>query len=72
MILVTEWNEFKKMDLKKVKSLVKTPIFVDGRNVFDYDDMTNLGFKYYCIGKRDAGFEGNKIKEVIFNNQINI
>lgn len=50
-ILVTEWDVFKKMDLKKVKKLMKTSIFIDGRNVFDPDQMNKLGFTYQCVGR---------------------
>ena len=66
VILATEWDEFEKIDLEKIRELVKNPVFIDGRNVFDYDNMTKLGFKYYCIGKIDAEFEGLKYKRNIF------
>lgn len=64
VILVTEWDEFRNISLEKVKDLVKNPVFIDGRNVFDYDTMTNLGFKYYCIGRKDAGFVNYDLSEV--------
>ncbi len=54
IILVTEWDEFKEIDLQKVRHLVKRPIFIDGRNVFEADEMINLGFEYYCIGRKDS------------------
>ncbi|MDI3534962.1 MAG: UDPglucose 6-dehydrogenase [Thermosediminibacterales bacterium] len=56
VILVTEWEEFKSMDLKKVKNLMNTPVFIDGRNVFKPEEMIKMGFEYYCIGKKDYGF----------------
>jgi UDPglucose 6-dehydrogenase len=65
IILATEWNEFKKLDLTKIRRLVKGNIFVDGRNVFDYKSMTKFGFKYYCIGKKDAGFIENQATEEV-------
>jgi UDPglucose 6-dehydrogenase len=51
LLLVTEWDEFKKLNLKKIKTLMKTPIFIDGRNLFDPQKMSKLGFQYRCIGR---------------------
>ena len=50
LILVTEWQEFRSPDFDKIKSLLKSPIFFDGRNQFDKDRMTKLGFEYFQIG----------------------
>ncbi len=50
-ILVTEWNQFKEMDLKRVKKLLKNPIIVDGRNAFNKEKMIESGFKYVGIGR---------------------
>jgi len=55
VVLVTEWDEFKGLDLCRLKSLMKGTVFVDGRNLFDVDTMEKLGFEYYCIGRRDCG-----------------
>lgn len=60
IILATEWKEFKNLDLKKVKSLAEGNVFIDGRNVFDYKTMKQLGFEYYCIGKKDASYPANE------------
>jgi len=51
IIVVTEWGVFKKIDLKKVKRLMKTSIIIDGRNVFDPALMSKLGFTYQCVGR---------------------
>jgi len=51
LLIVTEWNEFKKLDLKKIKKLMKQPIIVDGRNIYDPKEMKKLGFKYVGIGR---------------------
>lgn len=51
-LVVTEWDEFKNLDLKKVKKLVANPIIIDGRNVFDPDEVNQLGFEYYSIGRK--------------------
>lgn len=50
-VLVTEWNQFRKMDLEKIKSLMKEPVFVDLRNVYDPDQVKASGFKYVCVGR---------------------
>ena len=51
VILVTEWNEFRALDLAKVKSLLRQPNMVDGRNVFDPADMKKAGFRYVGVGR---------------------
>lgn len=55
LILVTEWKQYKDLDLKKLKSLMKRPVFIDGRNVYDPASMTGLGFEYHCIGRGSSG-----------------
>lgn len=59
LIFVTEWNEYKELDLKRVKELMKTPIIVDGRNIFDPEEVINLSFEYYCMGR------GNYLKRKV-------
>jgi UDPglucose 6-dehydrogenase len=51
LIIVTEWNEFRNLDMQEVKNLLKNPIIIDGRNIFDPQDMKDLGFKYLGIGR---------------------
>ena len=51
LVMCTEWDEFKGVDLGKVKELLAYPIVVDGRNFFDYDEMNELGFTYYPTGR---------------------
>jgi UDPglucose 6-dehydrogenase len=51
MILMTEWNEFRSLDLARVKKLMKTPVFIDTRNVYDPLDMMNEGFIFVCTGR---------------------
>ena len=50
-VIVTEWNEFKELDLKKIKKLMKQSVIVDGRNIYDPKKMKGLGFRYHCIGR---------------------
>ena len=52
LLLVTEWDEFKSLDLNKVKDLMANPILIDGRNLFDPDGVRSLGFEYYSVGRR--------------------
>lgn len=51
LVIVTEWNEFKEIDLLKVKKLLKVPLIIDGRNIYDPQNMKKLGFNYICIGR---------------------
>ena len=53
LIIVTEWNEFKYLNLEKIKKLMKNPIIFDGRNMYDPNVLKRLGFKYYSIGRKD-------------------
>ncbi len=50
--IITEWNEFKQIDLKKIKQLMNSPIIFDGRNIYDPNKMKKLGFNYYSIGRK--------------------
>ena len=51
LVLVTEWDAFRALDLVKVKSLLKAPVVVDLRNVYSPDEMKRLGFIYSSIGR---------------------
>lgn len=51
LLLITEWDEFKQINLKKLKELMKSPYLFDGRNVYDPKVMKEQGFKYYSIGR---------------------
>lgn len=51
LVIVTEWREFKLLDMGKIKSLMKRPIFFDGRNMYDPERQKAKGFDYYSIGR---------------------
>lgn len=51
LIVVTEWDEFRNPDMNAVKSLLKNPVIIDGRNIYDPDEMKKLGFTYIGIGR---------------------
>jgi UDPglucose 6-dehydrogenase len=51
LVLATEWNEFHNVDFVQVRKSMHTPILFDGRNLFDPRIMTELGFRYFGIGR---------------------
>jgi len=51
VVLVTEWNEFRNIDLPRVKRSMRRPVMVDGRNIYDPEKMRELGFVYRGIGR---------------------
>jgi UDPglucose 6-dehydrogenase len=51
MVVCTEWDEFRSLDLRRAKSLLAHPIVVDARNLFDPDEMKTIGFVYYGTGR---------------------
>lgn len=51
VLLLTEWDEFRNMNLEKMKSEMKGNLFLDGRNIFDSEEMRLAGFEYYGIGR---------------------
>jgi UDPglucose 6-dehydrogenase len=51
LIIVTDWNDFKKLDFKKLKSLMNKPNIIDARNLYDSDQLKNLGFNYIGVGR---------------------
>lgn len=52
LVIVTEWNEFKELDFKKIKKLMRQPVIVDGRNIYEPSEMRQLGFRYVGIGRK--------------------
>ena len=60
LILVTEWNEFKHLDLARIKTVLCAPVFIDGRNIYDPQTMAALGFIYRGIGR---GYNGEGVSE---------
>lgn len=51
LLVLTEWNEFKRPDYDKIASFLNEPVIFDGRNIYDSDKLIKKGFKYFCIGK---------------------
>lgn len=51
IILMTEWNEFKHLDLGQIKSMMRQPVFIDGRNLYEPERMQEHGFLYRGVGR---------------------
>ncbi|MEJ5308807.1 MAG: UDP-glucose/GDP-mannose dehydrogenase family protein [Anaerolineae bacterium] len=62
LILVTEWNEFKNLDLARIRDTMKQPILIDGRNIYDPHLVREMGFLYMAIGR---GYNGVGIEEIV-------
>ena len=54
LLVLTEWNEFRRPDFQRIKKLLKDPIIFDGRNIYDPGELEKLGFDYYSIGRRNG------------------
>ena len=51
LVIVTEWNEFRALDMERIRSLLTSPVMIDLRNIYDPDDMAAAGFHYTCVGR---------------------
>jgi UDPglucose 6-dehydrogenase len=51
LVLVTEWNQYRNLDLGRVKALLKAPVFFDLRNVYKRRDLEERGFAYFAVGQ---------------------
>jgi UDPglucose 6-dehydrogenase len=56
LMVVTEWNEFKQLDLERIRDSMKQPVLFDGRNIYDPEVMQRLGFHYRGFGR---GYNGS-------------
>jgi UDPglucose 6-dehydrogenase len=54
LVIVTEWNEFRALDLKRVRALLRSPTVIDLRNIYKPADMAEAGFYYFSIGRRSV------------------
>ncbi|MBI2641454.1 UDP-glucose/GDP-mannose dehydrogenase family protein [Candidatus Roizmanbacteria bacterium] len=52
LVILTEWNDFKQIDLKKVKKLMRYPLIFDGRNIYEPKMMKEAGFSYFSVGRK--------------------
>lgn len=60
LVVVTEWNEFKQLDLARIHKLMRQPVIFDGRNIYEPAKMSQLGFYYRGIGR---GYNGTQLNE---------
>ncbi|OGX45308.1 MAG: hypothetical protein A3I71_03730 [Omnitrophica WOR_2 bacterium RIFCSPLOWO2_02_FULL_63_16] len=51
LVLMTEWNEFKELEFTRIKKLMRQPLVVDGRNLYQSDTLQRLGFRYIGVGR---------------------
>jgi UDPglucose 6-dehydrogenase len=58
VIIIAEWNEFKQLDLAQLKQVMKTPVMIDGRNIYEPEAMRQAGFIYRGVGR---GYNGQGI-----------
>jgi UDPglucose 6-dehydrogenase len=54
LAIITEWNEFRALDLARIKALLKEPVVIDFRNIYNPAEMAAAGFRYACIGRPAA------------------
>jgi len=52
LALVTEWNEFKLLDLERLRRVMSRPVIFDGRNLWEPERMRRLGFEYHSTGRK--------------------
>ena len=57
MFILTEWDQFKSLDLAKIKKLLKNSVIFDGRNLLNKKEVENAGFTYFAVGKRTNGLK---------------
>jgi len=59
IVVCTEWNEFRHLDLRRVHASMRQPVVFDGRNIYDPENMTRLGFRYHAVGRNQhlGGFD---------------
>ncbi len=55
LLVLTEWNEFRELDLRRVHDLMEVPVLVDGRNLYDPAEARKAGFEYHSMGREGAG-----------------
>ena len=55
LVLMTEWNQFRNLDLERIKTALRSPVFVDLRNVYEPARMAASGFRYTSVGRPTPG-----------------
>jgi len=65
LIIVTEWNEFQHLDMHRIKKAVRQPVIIDGRNIYEPQAMTALGFEYRGVGRGYNSPMANNRREIL-------
>jgi UDPglucose 6-dehydrogenase len=52
LLILTEWNEFRRPDFQRIRAALKQPVIFDGRNIYEPVDLQKLGFEYVSIGRK--------------------
>ena len=50
-LIITEWDQFRALDLERIRNLLKSPIIVDLRNIYPMNQMKEVGLTYICVGR---------------------
>jgi UDPglucose 6-dehydrogenase len=58
LLILTEWEEFSNLDLKRLRQELRYPIVIDGRNLYDPEVMASQGFTYYSVGRDTSHPDG--------------
>ena len=51
LLIMTEWNEFRVLDMNRIKGLLKEPVVIDCRNIYKPGEMREMGFRYHSFGR---------------------
>ncbi len=65
LLVCTEWNEFKQLDLDRIKGLMARPVMIDGRNIYDPTKMRVVGFTYRAVGRGHLHDESGYFQEYV-------
>ncbi len=52
LVILTEWNQFRNIDLSKIKKILKTPVLLDLKNLYELEEAKSLGFIYEGVGRK--------------------
>lgn len=61
IVVCTEWNEFRHLDLPRIHGSMRQPVIFDGRNIYDPERMTMIGFRYHAVGRNVRRNNGNDV-----------
>ena len=61
IVVCTEWNEFRHLDLERIRRAMRSPVIYDGRNIYDPEHLARLGFRYYAVGRSYRHNGGKKV-----------